>query len=45
MERKLLHAHMYAAELILRETEPGVMYRYMEKHGYRYASLALGVAE
>ncbi|MFP3518085.1 hypothetical protein SB766_18025 [Pseudomonas sp. SIMBA_077] len=45
MEKKLLHSHMFSAELILRETEPGVMYRYMEGHGYRYASLALGVAE
>ncbi|MGO3027438.1 hypothetical protein [Pseudomonas helleri] len=45
MERKLLHTHMHTAELILRETEPGVMYRYMENHGYRYATLALGVAE
>ena len=36
---------MHTAELILRETEPGVMCRYMENHGYRYATLALGVAE
>lgn len=45
MERTLNSHKMNAAMLILRETEPGVMYRYMANHGYNYSTLALGVVE
>jgi hypothetical protein len=45
MERTLNSHNMNTAMLILRETEPGVMYRYMANHGYNYSTLALGVVE
>ena len=43
MERTLNYQDIHAAMLILRETEPGVMYRYMASYGYNYSALVLGI--
>lgn len=45
MSKLLTATNIFAAQLILRESTPGVMYRFIANNDYPYATLALGVAE